>query len=86
MLDAMRKLAKKRETAAQKAQHAASLAAIRKANEVPQPKGSNKTPQDYSQIRFERDKAVAEKMAEYKSRHEAARRVSHTLASYRRIV
>lgn len=69
LIDAMRKLAKKRETAAQKAQHAANLAAMRKANEVPRQQIQNKTPRDYSLMRWERDQALAEKMAAYALRH-----------------
>ncbi|KAJ4292135.1 RNA polymerase II transcription elongation factor SpEAF [Collariella sp. IMI 366227] len=65
LIDAMRKLAKKRETAAQKAQHAANLAAMRKANEVPRQQIQNKTPRDYSIMRWERDQALAERMAAY---------------------
>jgi chromatin modification-related protein VID21 len=69
LIDAMRKLAKKRETAAQKAQHAANLAAMRKANEVPRQQIQNKTPRDYSIMRWERDQALAERMAAYALRH-----------------
>ena len=77
LIDAMRKLAKKRETTIQKQQHAASLAAMRKANEVQQQRGPNKTPRDYSLMRWERDQQLAEKMAQYAQRQqEAHRRVS----------
>lgn len=69
LIEAMRKLAKKRETAAQKAQHAANLAAMRKANEVPRQQIQNKTPRDYSIMRWERDQALAERMAAYAARH-----------------
>ncbi|KAL2020360.1 hypothetical protein VTK56DRAFT_8489 [Thermocarpiscus australiensis] len=69
LIDAMRKLARKRETAAQKAQHAANLAAMRKANEVPRQQIQNKTPGDYSIMRWERDQALAEKMAAFARRH-----------------
>lgn len=65
MIDGMRKLAKKRETSAQKAQQAANLAAMRKANEVPRQQIQNKTPRDYSIMRWERDQALAERMAAY---------------------
>lgn len=78
MIDAMRKLAKKRETAIQKQQHAASLAAMRKTNEAPQPRAPTKTPREYSIMRFERDQAMAERLAErmaQQQRHEAQRRV-----------
>ncbi|KAI1409532.1 hypothetical protein F5Y13DRAFT_203461 [Hypoxylon sp. FL1857] len=78
MIDAMRKLAKKRETAIQKQQHAASLAAMRK-TEAPQPRAPTKTPREYSIMRFERDQAMAERLAErmaQQQRHEAQRRAA----------
>ena len=82
LIDAMRKLAKKRETAAQKAQHAANLAAMRKANEVPRQHIQNKTPREYSIMRWERDQALAERMAAYAVRHaEANRRLVRFLGS-----
>ncbi len=65
LIDAMRKLAKKREATAQKAQQAANLAAMRKANEAPRQQIQNKTPRDYSIMRWERDQALAERMAAY---------------------
>ncbi|OTB02254.1 hypothetical protein M426DRAFT_322834 [Hypoxylon sp. CI-4A] len=79
MIDAMRRLAKKRETAIQKQQHAASLAAMRKTNEPPQPRGPTKTPREYSIMRFERDQAMAERLAErmaQQQRAEAQRRAA----------
>ncbi|KAI2470554.1 hypothetical protein F4781DRAFT_176872 [Annulohypoxylon bovei var. microspora] len=79
MIDAMRKLAKKRETALQKQQHNASLAAMRKTNEAPQPRAPTKTPREYSIMRFERDQAMAERLAErmaQQQRHEAQRRAA----------
>ncbi|KAI0024907.1 hypothetical protein F4780DRAFT_723515 [Xylariomycetidae sp. FL0641] len=84
MIDAMRKLAKKRETALQKQQHAAHLAAMRKASEPPQPKPPTKTPREYSIMRWERDQAMAEKLAErmaQQQRHEAQRRVRNPAAA-----
>lgn len=74
LIDAMRKLAKKRETTIQKQQHAASLAAMRKANEVQQQRGPNKTPRDYSLMRWERDQQLAEKMAQYAQRQQEVHR------------
>ncbi|KAI0880813.1 uncharacterized protein GGS22DRAFT_174274 [Annulohypoxylon maeteangense] len=79
MIDAMRKLAKKRETTLQKQQHNASLAAMRKTNETPQPRAPTKTPREYSIMRFERDQAMAERLAErmaQQQRHEAQRRAA----------
>lgn len=79
MIDAMRKLAKKRETAVHKQQQAASQAAMRKQNEAPQPKVTTKTPREYSIMRWERDQAMAERLAERMAQHrqhqEAQRKV-----------
>lgn len=83
LIDAMRKLAKKREATAQKAQQAANLAAMRKANEVPRQQIQNKTPRDYSIMRWERDQALAERMAAYAIRQADAnaRRLVSTLSA-----
>ncbi|QGI67022.1 hypothetical protein CEK26_010977 [Fusarium fujikuroi] len=76
LLDAMRKLAKKRETAAQKQQHTASQNAANKKVNDPASQRTNKTPRDYSIMRHERDQALAEKMAQYASKQEAQRRAA----------
>ncbi|KDN72291.1 hypothetical protein CSUB01_06218 [Colletotrichum sublineola] len=76
LIDAMRKLAKKRETAAQKQQHATQMAAMRKANEAAQPRGPTKTPRDYSLMRWERDQQLAEKVAQFHQRQETQRRIA----------
>ncbi|KAJ4110444.1 RNA polymerase II transcription elongation factor SpEAF [Fusarium oxysporum] len=76
LLDAMRKLAKKRETAAQKQQHTASQNAANKKVNDPASQRTNKTPREYSILRHERDQALAEKMAQYASRQEAQRRAA----------
>ncbi|GJC95736.1 MYB and hsa domain protein [Colletotrichum higginsianum] len=76
LIDAMRKLAKKRETAAQKQQHATQMAAMRKANEAAQPRGPTKTPRDYSLMRWERDQQLAEKVAQFHRRQEDQRRIA----------
>ncbi|KAF5674716.1 chromatin modification VID21 [Fusarium circinatum] len=76
LLDAMRKLAKKRETAAQKQQHTASQNAVNKKVNDPGSQRPIKTPRDYSIMRHERDQALAEKMALYASRQEAQRRAA----------
>lgn len=74
LIDAMRKLAKKRETAQQKQQQNASQNAVKKAAEpVARP---TKTPRDYSLLRHERDQALAEKVAQYAARQEAQRRAA----------
>lgn len=75
LIDAMRKLAKKRETTIQKQQHNAAQNAIKKTNE-PVAQRPTKTPRDYSLLRWERDQAVAEKMAQYAQRQEAQRRAA----------
>lgn len=66
MLDAMRKLAKKRETAVQKQQHAADLAATRKMNESNQPKPPFRTPAEFSQLKHEREIRSAERAEVYR--------------------
>jgi chromatin modification-related protein VID21 len=75
LVDAMRKLAKKRETSIQKQQHAAGLAAMRKANEVPQTRGPLHTPQDFSRLKHERDEQMKERLLQLQQRQEAQRRV-----------
>jgi chromatin modification-related protein VID21 len=77
LVDAMRKLAKKRETNAQKQQHAQGMAAMRKANEVPQAANRNvgHTPQDFSRMKAEREEVLRERMLELQRRQEANRRV-----------
>ncbi|KAI9821612.1 MAG: chromatin modification- protein VID21 [Thelocarpon impressellum] len=65
IIDAMRKLAKKRETSIQKQQHAAGLAAMRKANvEATQPRAAVHTPQDFSRMKHEREVKIQEKLQE----------------------
>jgi chromatin modification-related protein VID21 len=81
MIDAMRKLAKKRETTIQKQQHTASQNAANKKTNDPMSQRPTKTPRDYSLLRWERDQALAEKMAQYASRQEAQRRVSSNAAN-----
>lgn len=76
LVDAMRKLAKKRETTAQKQQHAAGLAAMRKANEQPQPRAQLHTPQDFSRLKHERELQVQERLARFAAQQEHQRRVS----------
>lgn len=75
LVDAMRKLAKKRETSLQKQQHAAGLAAMRKANEVPQPQGARHTPQDFSRLKHERELQMLERIQRHQMQQEAAKRV-----------
>ncbi|KAK4447036.1 chromatin modification-related protein eaf-1, partial [Podospora aff. communis PSN243] len=77
LIDAMRKQAKKRESNAHKALQAANL---RKNNEAQapaaRPQAANKTPRDYSLMRWERDQQLAERMAQYARRTELQKRAS----------
>lgn len=66
MLDAMRKLAKKRETALQKQQHANDLAAMRKVNEANQPRPPISTPAEFSRLKHEREIKMAERQELYR--------------------
>ncbi|UNI21429.1 RNA polymerase II transcription elongation factor SpEAF [Purpureocillium takamizusanense] len=76
MIDAMRKLAKKRETAVQKQQHSASQSNANKKTNDNVSQRPAKTPRDYSLMRWERDQALAEKMAQYAQRQELQRRAA----------
>lgn len=85
LIDAMRKLAKKREAKVQKDQHSAAMAANRKQNEGPRPVETSRTPCDYSLMRWKRDQELAEKMALYAAKqHDIAmqRRVSSRRPSF----
>jgi chromatin modification-related protein VID21 len=77
LIDAMRKLAKKRETQQQKQQQtAAQSAANKKPIDTSNQRLPTKTPRDYSLLRWERDQALAERMAQYAAKQDAQRRVS----------
>jgi chromatin modification-related protein VID21 len=79
LVDAMRKLAKKRETSLQKQQHAAGLAAMRKANEAAQPPPAQRyTPQEFSRLKHERELQMMERVQRHQMQQEAARRVRET--------
>lgn len=81
LIDAMRKMAKKRETSAQKAQQSAALAAGRKSSESARQPKLDKTPRDLSLMRFERDQQLAERMQQYAQRQqEALRQKVHGVA------
>lgn len=86
LIDAMRRLAKKREAALQKQQHNASQNAANKKTNEAVVQGPTKTPRDYSLLRWERDQALAEKMAQYAQRQEAQRRVSSSIRSRSRSI
>ncbi|KAL5317875.1 hypothetical protein ACEPPN_014975 [Leptodophora sp. 'Broadleaf-Isolate-01'] len=76
LVDAMRKLAKKRETSLQKQAHAQGMAAMRKANEAPN--GNRNllatTPQDFSKLKHEREEQLRERMLQLQQRQLAASR------------
>lgn len=77
LVDAMRKLAKRRETQVQKQQHAAGIAAMRKAQE-PAHAGRTippTTPQEFSRIKAEREEAIKERLIQLQKRQEEQRRV-----------
>merc|ERR1712093_477473 len=81
LVDAMRKLAKKRETSTQKQDHAQGMAAMRKANEAP---NGNRNllatpPQDFSKLKHEREEQFRERMLQLQQRQEAARRANATM-------
>lgn len=83
LVDAMRKLAKKRETNQQKQQHAAGMAAMRKANENPNPVNRQMpatTPQDFSRLKLEREEQYKERALQIQQRQESQRRVNLSLS------
>lgn len=80
LLDAMRKLAKKREAAIQKQQHSASMSAMRKTNEATQPRPRISTPAEFSQLKYERDQKLLERQEAYRQQVLASQRVIPTWA------
>ncbi|KAI9742665.1 MAG: chromatin modification- protein VID21 [Claussenomyces sp. TS43310] len=62
LIDAMRKLAKKRETTAQKQLQAAGMAAMRKTNDNPPQQGTRHTPQDFSRLKHERELQLVQRL------------------------
>ncbi|KAK4697969.1 chromatin modification-related protein VID21, partial [Lecanoromycetidae sp. Uapishka_2] len=66
LIDAMRKLAKKRETNLHKQQHVASLAAMRKANEAVKQRPVMHTPQEFSRLKYERQQQMELKARQYR--------------------
>ncbi|TQS36105.1 hypothetical protein Golomagni_03455 [Golovinomyces magnicellulatus] len=79
LIDTMRKLAKKRETTIQKQQHAAGMAAMRKAQEATHASNRNlsaTTPQDFSRLRHEREEVMKERALYNQQRLEAQRRAA----------
>lgn len=76
LLDAMRKLAKKRETMLQKQEHASHLASLRKANEANQPKPSISSPAEFSRLKYEREMKMQERQEQYRQQMIAQQRAS----------
>ncbi|KAJ8066472.1 hypothetical protein OCU04_005532 [Sclerotinia nivalis] len=74
LVDAMRKLAKKRENSAQKQQLSAAQAAARKPAEQPQTWTPIKTPQEFSRLKHDRDEQLKKSMAAFQQRQEQVRR------------
>jgi chromatin modification-related protein VID21 len=74
IIDGMRKLARKRESAAHKQAESQKAAALRKAHEPVQPKSNVHTPQEFSRLKWERE----EKLKLRQQQQELAVRVSFT--------
>ncbi|KAL2801435.1 hypothetical protein BJX66DRAFT_11905 [Aspergillus keveii] len=76
LLDAMRKLAKKRETMLQKQQHASHLAGLRKVNEANQPKPPISSPAEFSRLKHERELKLQERQEQYRQQMIAQQRAN----------
>jgi chromatin modification-related protein VID21 len=75
IIDGMRKLARKRESAAHKQAESQKAAALRKAHEPVAPKSNVHTPQEFSRLKWERE----EKLKLRQQQQEMAVRVSRTV-------
>ncbi|KAF2876408.1 hypothetical protein BDV95DRAFT_484072 [Massariosphaeria phaeospora] len=62
IIDAMRKLARKRESLAHKVTESQKAAALRKAHEPTAPKSNIHTPQEFSRLKWEREEKMRQKM------------------------
>lgn len=78
IIDGMRKLARKRESAAHKQAESQKAAALRKAHEPVAPKNTVHTPQEFSRLKWERE----EKLKMRQQQNEMAVRVRSTIATY----
>ncbi|KAM5481602.1 hypothetical protein McanCB56680_004138 [Microsporum canis] len=76
LLAGMRKLSQKREAILQKQQHATQLASLRKANEATQPRPPISTPQEFSQLKHERELKFLEKQEQYRQQMIAHQRAA----------
>ncbi|ATZ49684.1 Bceaf1 [Botrytis cinerea B05.10] len=74
LIDAMRRLAKKRENSAQKQQLTAAQAAARKPAEPTQTWTPIKTPQEFSRLKHDREEQYKKSMAAFQLRQEQVRR------------
>ncbi|KAF2142083.1 uncharacterized protein K452DRAFT_298085 [Aplosporella prunicola CBS 121167] len=74
LIDAMRKQARKRETAQHKQQEAAKAAALRKAHEPAPVRNSVHTPQEFSRLKHDREQKLHEKQELYRQQVLAAQR------------
>jgi chromatin modification-related protein VID21 len=74
IIDGMRKLARKRESAAHKQAESQKAAALRKAHEPATPKANVHTPQEFSRLKWEREEKL--KMKLQQQQQEMAARVS----------
>ncbi|CRG87988.1 Chromatin modification-related protein eaf1 [Talaromyces islandicus] len=74
LLEAMRKLAKKRETTLQKQQQASHLASLRKVNEASQPKPPITNPAEFSKMKYEREQKLQERQEHYRQQMIAQQR------------
>lgn len=73
-IDAMKKLAKKREATVAKQQQTANNQNRRTSTENPQQKLPTKTPEDYSRLRHEREKQMHEKLMRFTQQQQEAQR------------
>ncbi|KAK2820062.1 hypothetical protein FQN49_007757 [Arthroderma sp. PD_2] len=76
LLAGMRKLSQKREATLQKQQHATQLASLRKVNEAAQPRPPISTPQEFSQLKHERELKFIEKQELYRQQMIAHQRAA----------
>ena len=76
LIDAMRKVAKKRETAQQKQQHAQNQANLRKQPEANPQAMPKHTPQQISKLKHDRELQLQERLQRTIAQQEQARRVS----------
>ncbi|KAL9096081.1 MAG: hypothetical protein Q9165_001603 [Trypethelium subeluteriae] len=74
IMEAMRKLARKREALAHKQQEAAKAAALRKHHEAPPPKAGVHTPQEFSNLKHEQEVKLQKRQELYRQQIAASQR------------